>query len=274
MRCGSASSSFAALSYQLEEARTKQLKERSKRALELMKAAVEWKSWDELQTLSKAFQGYLEETEMIGNEQKNPPSREDSNGRKEALLVLSALADLKKKLQLCSAARDTSISTCDGTPALMEPASPGNAQAEDCRRGTIDSSCQASFFSAVAHGGTTFAPTLSTSSVSSSRSVPAGASELDRTLRLMSRSSGPVVSRTLRGALGPLHSEAQGSPASSTSYNSKELLSHLPLSPLCLCVLLCLLPELFRRGGRGMQEVKERPRKDGLMQHMWPPSSL
>ncbi|CAK9082280.1 unnamed protein product [Durusdinium trenchii] len=543
MRCGSASSSFAALSYQLEEARTKQLKERSKRALELMKAAVEWKSWDELQTLSKAFQGYLEEiretdlcrktdletsisrvwaargqlakadrhkdeakmqAELIhasnvdlrhqlefdarqfvallqscahlerqlatlrqkcieeadqtppkaeshdatgctsrsapqrgafpaepvtcathvqltlgprdvcgkvmlskdrcssnfaeavsspaagpsqsegiaqvsaeaeqaateeaaatvfaavaaaetaideeeqspagmqpseastalelSPEQKNPPSREDSNGRKEALLVLSALADLKKKLQLCSAARDTSISTCDGTPALMEPASPGNAQAEDTedvvstvetpphssagpspgatledllrsgnqeyasparrlfceatKAGGEDLPCLdppspnlrpsvlaaeealrwatmrdgaqanarllagmtraedcfgeigahsksqtsqqrhvvqtakqpvASFFSAVAHGGTTFAPTLSTSSVSSSRSVPAGASELDRTLRLMSRSSGPVVSRTLRGALGPLHSEAQGSPASSTS---------------------------------------------------------
>ena len=37
-----------------------------------MKAAVEWKSWDELQTLSKAFQGYLEETEMIGNVARGP----------------------------------------------------------------------------------------------------------------------------------------------------------------------------------------------------------
>ena len=34
---------------------------RSKQALELMKAAVEWKSWQELRTLSKAFHTYLEE---------------------------------------------------------------------------------------------------------------------------------------------------------------------------------------------------------------------
>jgi len=46
----------------------------------------------------------------------------------EALRVLSALADLKKKLQLCSAARDTSFSTTDGTPGR---ASPGNAHVED-----------------------------------------------------------------------------------------------------------------------------------------------
>ena len=34
---------------------------RSKRTLELMKTAVEWKSWEELRTLTKAFQVYLQE---------------------------------------------------------------------------------------------------------------------------------------------------------------------------------------------------------------------
>ena len=57
--------------------------------------------------------------------------------------------------------QDTSISTCDGTPALMEPASPGNAQAEDCRRGTIDSSCQAS---SSRHASTIIMPWLSLAS--------------------------------------------------------------------------------------------------------------
>lgn len=60
----------------------------------------------------------------------NSPSSKDA--RVEALRVLSALADLKKKLQLCSAARvvlpDTSFSTTDGTPGR---ASPGNAHVED-----------------------------------------------------------------------------------------------------------------------------------------------
>lgn len=36
--------------------------ERSARALELMQTAVEWKSWEELRTLTKAFQCYLQES--------------------------------------------------------------------------------------------------------------------------------------------------------------------------------------------------------------------
>lgn len=57
----SGGSSLASLSCQLEESAANQLKERSKRALELMKVAVKWKSWEELRTLSKAFQAYLED---------------------------------------------------------------------------------------------------------------------------------------------------------------------------------------------------------------------
>ncbi|CAL1162392.1 unnamed protein product [Cladocopium goreaui] len=57
----SSSSSLAFLSSQLEETRANQMKERSKRTLELMKTAVEWKSWEELRTLTKAFQVYLKE---------------------------------------------------------------------------------------------------------------------------------------------------------------------------------------------------------------------
>ncbi|CAE7819002.1 GONST4 [Symbiodinium sp. CCMP2592] len=54
-------SSLAGLSHRLEESRARQLQERSSQALQLMRTAVEWKSWEELRTLTKAFQRYLEE---------------------------------------------------------------------------------------------------------------------------------------------------------------------------------------------------------------------
>eukprot|EP00435_Cladocopium_sp_Y103_P058726 s755_g20.t1 len=66
----SSSSSLAFLSSQLEETRANQMKERSKRTLELMKTAVEWKSWEELRTLTKAFQVYLKEVRETDQRRK------------------------------------------------------------------------------------------------------------------------------------------------------------------------------------------------------------
>ncbi|CAJ1431809.1 unnamed protein product [Effrenium voratum] len=63
-------SSLAALSQQIEESRAQQLQERSARALELMQTAVEWKSWEELRTLTKAFQCYLQEIRETDQQRK------------------------------------------------------------------------------------------------------------------------------------------------------------------------------------------------------------